>query len=153
MRYFGLPYRKIIIDSNCSIDDFKDRLQQVTTNRHKLFKDLTKKYKFIGKIDNDTFRIMPTIKGRDSYLPLIIGKLISTKNGFRIKAKITIHPSVIIIMISLLIFFELLWISKNGELNFYLILGFLLFHSIMYIISFIPLSDEAIISLKDLTKY
>src|SRR5690348_10885919 len=62
---------------------------------------------FIGIVRDDSFRVQRKIQGRNSFLPLVWGRLRSTPTGTRVGVTMFLHPIVAI--------FTLLWLEIVGS--------------------------------------
>jgi hypothetical protein len=49
---------------------------------------------FIGTVQDDSFRLRRDIRGRNSFLPMVWGRFISTPTGTRVGVTMFIHPLV-----------------------------------------------------------
>ncbi len=61
---------------------------------------------FIGKIEGYTFRIQQVVRGRNSFIPLIWGRIEPTQSGTRIDVTMFMHPFVFA--------FTLFWLGAVG---------------------------------------
>lgn len=55
---------------------------------------------FTGKIQNSIFAVMPTISGRNSFLPQIKGSITPYLTGSMVYVKFKIHPAVVIFIVA-----------------------------------------------------
>ena len=134
----GFPYRKLIIDSQLETSSFELMLRSCSVPKAPILKRISNNVSFVGKITTNSFRIMPKIKGRNSYNPWIIGSYQPKTNGCQIKMTIMIHPLVIIVMLFFFIFPQYLTISKGGSFNVIFFIVILIFHFIMYFLGYLP---------------
>lgn len=138
----GIPYRRFFIDSQIDADKFQTRLKLITSSKRLWFKQLKEEYKFIGKISNNSFRLLPNIKGRNTYLPRILGNVTPSTNGCKISVALTLHPIAIILVLAFFVFGEYLAFSKEGHFNMFFALLLFVFHLVMYFIGFLPQSKR-----------
>jgi hypothetical protein len=54
---------------------------------------------FVGTIDGHTFRIRQVIRGRNSFIPLIWGRIEPNQSGTRINVTMLMHPFVFVFML------------------------------------------------------
>jgi hypothetical protein len=47
---------------------------------------------FIGRVSETSFRIMRFVRGRDSFNPMLYGRLSPSAHGTRVKVVMTLHP-------------------------------------------------------------
>ncbi len=74
-------------------DQFVSTLQKLVTKRDWLGRP-KENLPFTGKVYGSGFRIMRAHKVRDSFNPVMYGRLIPSSEGSRIKIFMTFHPSV-----------------------------------------------------------
>src|SRR5262245_5717895 len=53
---------------------------------------------FVGKVRDGSFKIQRDIRGRNSFLPVVWGRMVGTPSGTRLKVIMFIHPLVVIFM-------------------------------------------------------
>jgi len=124
---FLVPYRQTEITSPHSPDVVAERLRQRTSARQPWFRSLVGRgFDFTGSVSATEFRLMPVIRGRNTYQPWLVGHVCSHPGGSTIRLVETFHPIQIGIIIA-----------------FFTLLVFLLFHCVMYFIGFLPEARRA----------
>jgi hypothetical protein len=87
---------------------------------------------YYGKLINDTFEIVPVIKGRNSFVPVIIGK-INDGNPSIINVKMRMHYAVILILLFILTTSFFAFISKDINIGIIVLLLFTTWTSMEYV--------------------
>ncbi len=54
---------------------------------------------FIGTVQDDSFRVRRDIQGRNSFLPLVCGRFVSTPTGTSVSVTMFLHPLVALFMV------------------------------------------------------
>ncbi len=132
-----VPYQRTRIISRASASALIERLKAVTTPTAPWFRYPSERYIFIGRIRGLHFRVIPVIRGTNTYLPLVTGTIAEHADGSEIEITQTIHPVAVII---LLIFFGAIGMLSKGDPSG-LIFGtaaFIVFHVGMYFAGFLP---------------
>ena len=115
-------FNKYKLDTNLSKYEIVERLNKITnTGNIPLFKiNFTEKV-FHGKINGETFSVSQAIKGRNSFIPIINGEIISgDKNEIILKMRLQYISILIIILFTTLITWSLLKDFYFGSLFFLL---------------------------------
>lgn len=116
-----LLYTRAIIVSNLTETEIIKRLSEILECKKKgafSYPDQTKKY--TGKIENRYFKISKIIKGRNSFIPFIQGKISDNISTRKIELTMRLHSVVIFF---LLLFFGFI-LNALKNLNEYSILVF-----------------------------
>lgn len=108
-------FNKLEIETTLSRNEIIDKLNQLTfTSKLPYFKfNFTDKL-FYGKISNDSFIISSVVKGKNSFVPIIIGEIIN-EGSTKIVLKMRLHYGNII-LISFLTSFILFTEYQNFDL-------------------------------------
>ena len=111
-----LPYEKLIINTNLTSEEIIEKLNEYIEPyqpfRNK-FKPPNKPYN--GKIDGNNFTIARNINYRNSFLPIVKGKIISDYQGSIINITLSLHP-VIIVFIGF-------WLYMTGGMGFFFLIS------------------------------
>jgi hypothetical protein len=67
---------------------------------------------FMGTVQDDSFRLRRDIRGRNSFLPMIWGRFISTPAGTRVCVTMFIHP-----LVALFVAFWLVMVGHGASTN------------------------------------
>jgi hypothetical protein len=102
-----MPFRRFRIDTLAAPSTVIERLRPEVRSEppfDEYFRNMWKSKKmegpvFIGKIDGHTFRIRQLVRGRNSFIPLIWGRIEPTQNGTRIDVTMFMHPFVFTFML------------------------------------------------------
>lgn len=97
-----LPYEKYSLKCNCNREKIVEILQKNTDVKRPFIKFKDSK-KFWGKVELDSFKIQRQISYRNSFLPIIKGKVIENEEKTIIKIKMRMHILVEI--------FVIIWLS------------------------------------------
>jgi hypothetical protein len=127
-----IPFDRRIIASCLKTDAIESRLSQAVETSLKWYQHRSEK-EFRGHVSENGFRIRRNIRGRNSYLPLIKGKLEPTANGTRVILTFTLHPIVLITLAAFIVWAEILAVSIEKRFNFVLLLLFIGFHCLICI--------------------
>ena len=91
-----IPYEKFQIDSGLSAADVLQRIKQHTGERT-LF-SFQSSHEFSGHVSEREFEITKNISYRNSFLPVIEGKVEQTSTGARVTISMRLHLAVICFM-------------------------------------------------------
>ncbi len=152
MKIPGLPFQKTTIESSLDVERFEEMLRENTISKQPWFKNVSNDYEFIGKITNNSFKLITTTKGRNIYSPWIIGKYKPSTSGCTVNLIFSIHPVAIIIMLFFLIFPEYLFFSSDGRFNVMYAIAIIVLHFILYYIGFLPKTERVEGFLKNSTE-
>ena len=102
-----IPYERVIIRTSLSVDTIRHRLYMEIKPVETLFFPLFSNDKpYSGKITELGFKIMRSIKGRNSFLPLVKGVVEKDSDGSVIYITMTLHPfiiaSIIVMILSII---------------------------------------------------
>jgi hypothetical protein len=96
---YVFPFHGFELDTQVAVSEVIARLQTITEPK---WWRRPKDKKFIGNVSVDRFRILPIIRGRNTYLPWLLGSVApSATGGARITAIMTLHPIAIMVMVAL----------------------------------------------------
>ena len=132
MKIPGFPFLKTTIESHLDVVQFQEMLRRNTISKQPWFKDISENYLFVGKITNKSFRLIPTIKGRNTYLPWIIGSYAPDVNGCSVNMIMTIHPMAVILILFFFVFPQYLFISSGGSFNILYAIAIIALHFVLY---------------------
>jgi len=137
---FLVPYRQAEIISPHSPDVVTERLRQRTSARQPWFRSLVGRgFDFTGSVSATQFRLMPVIRGRNTYQPWLVGQVCPRPGGSTIRLVETFHPIQIAIIVAFFTFGAVVGMRSSGvKALFATLLVFLLFHCVMYFIGFLP---------------
>lgn len=150
-----IPYRRVTILSEEDSSQFVSKLAEVTLHIRPWFKHAPKGVQFIGKVNSDTFRLAPFIRGRNTYLPWLLGRVHSDARGTSISITMTLHPIAMFAMLFFIIWAQYLAMVYEGQFNIGLLVAMLIFHVVMYLIGFLPealQAEEQLLALASKTK-
>jgi hypothetical protein len=119
-----------------------DHLRQVTAPRRPWFNSLHGKFEFVGTVSANDFRLTPVIKGRNSYLPVLHGRIDVSNAGTEIQIVESLHPIVIFILLSIFILLPLVVAGFSREFLLWVLMLFV-FHCVMYFVGFLPAARKA----------
>jgi len=150
---FLVPYRQTEISSPHSPDIVAERLKQRTSARQPWFRSLVGRgFDFTGSVSASEFRLMPVVRGRNTYQPWLVGRVSPRGGGSTISLLETFHPIQISIIVAFFTFPAVVGMRSSGvKALFATLLVFLLFHSVMYFIGFLPEARRAEERIRELT--
>jgi hypothetical protein len=99
---FGIPYEKVVIQSKLEPSEIVARLKTVTS-RFLWYKFPPRDKDFVGSIFTDGFRMYRNIRGRNTYLPWLIGKIHANDEGSQIVV-IILHPIAIFLLLGVFLY-------------------------------------------------
>ena len=114
-------YQKSSIVSSLSPDVIQARLEGEISRPVYGFKRLFSRSPgtaFTGKIQNNIFAVMPTISGRNSFLPQIKGSITPYLTGSLVHVKFKIHPITVIVTIAFTGLFGSAWIADLNKTKY-----------------------------------
>lgn len=113
---FFIPYTKLLIKTELTIDEVCNILIENTycENLH----SFNEKAFFKGKINFSDFKLKRKINHRNSFNPLIVGKIYDNKNYRTIEIKLFTEPIIIVFTLIIQVYLlSLLIISLKEQLN------------------------------------
>ena len=141
---FPVPYRKIHIVSPHSAEVLAERLRLHTSRRWPWFRSPAPQFDFVGSVSPNAFRLLPTIRGRNTYQPWLLGRMTPRPDGTEIRIVQTLHPIGIVIIVGFLILAFVLWarVEYYGGAAMFTA-GLFVLHGLMYCIGFLPQARRA----------
>jgi hypothetical protein len=102
-----MPFYRFHLDTPLSESTTFERIQGFTRPRRSLRESIAITFRrddtagppFLGKLGHNTFRLSRDIRYRNSFLPLIWGRIVPTSRGSRINVTMFLHPFVAMFMI------------------------------------------------------
>jgi hypothetical protein len=139
---FLVPYHRVAIHSPKPPGAIADNLLRATAPRQPWFKSLYGKFDFVGAVSQTDFRLTPVIRGRNSYAPLLRGRIEASGTGTEIRIVESLQP-VVLVLLPLL--FVALPLGLAGFCRDFVIwLGMLfVLHCVLYFIAFLPAARRA----------
>lgn len=92
-----IPYEKFEINSDLSSVEVVQRIENCTGK--KKFFNFSHTHEFSGHVNENAFEITKNISYRNSFLPVIVGKIKQTDLGTKITITMRLHPVVICFML------------------------------------------------------
>lgn len=142
MCMFLIPHRHTVIYLPHPPGSIADHLRRITAPRQPWFKSLDGKFDFVGSVSPTQFRITPVVRGRNSYLPVLHGRMRPAGEGTEIEIVETLSPVVIAILLGVFVLLPLVLAGFRREFFIWLAVLFV-FHCIMYFIGFLPAARGA----------
>jgi len=141
----GVPYRRFVIELERGREiAFLERLRNSTQIRSWLcWRRRPPQIRFEGTVSDVGFRLVPMIKGRNTYLPCIRGKILSKNGSAVVDVRMTLHPIAALFMLAFVGWGEYLAITKEGALNLPFLGMFIVLHVGLYFIGFLPEAKKA----------
>ena len=142
---FLIPYKRIRISTTLTPDEASQRILETVDTRGWTWHRSSDKY-FRGRISPESFRILPVIRGRSIYLPLVRGQFRPGGIWTELEVTFSLRPSAIAAIVFLV--GMSLWdeYSKFGGLTrkiVPLLALFLALHVIGYLVGFLPEARRA----------
>ena len=132
-----VPIHRVDFQSPMAPAEVRAHLQSVVeTKQHWWHRPVGKE--FLGVVDSKGFRIMRIIRGRNTYLPWLLGEVTPTDlKGSRVKVLMILHPIAIFVMLA---FFGFALQPSMAPPNLrWLPIGLLMaFHIAMCVFGFVP---------------
>lgn len=99
-----IPYKRFVISTSLTVEEIVNVISDAILPRHTLttWHSSTTKV-FEGKIDKQGFEIQKIIHNRNSFLPVLYGRIIPADRGSRIEIKLTLN-----ILVGV---FSVIWLS------------------------------------------
>lgn len=143
-----IVYRALTIKTTFTEAEILNRLSSNIEKQPEsfAFKRLKSDKFFMGKLENNKFKIHQIIKGRNSFIPIIQGHITRNTTGCDIKIKMRLHLAVILILLWMITFvFYSMW--KKNAYDGFIFIGFL---SAMTIFCFNQECNRSIEELRDI---
>jgi len=140
-----IPYKRVAIPTSLAVDEVVSRLSQSVDARRSVWLwPWRPRSEYFGKVSPEGFQIVRSIRGRNTYLPLITGRFTPSASGTVVTARLTLHPVAVII---LAIFFgsaEFLSIRAGDGCAIGLLIAFVILHCGMNLFGFYPEEKRSI---------
>jgi len=107
---------------------------------------------FWGRVELNEFVITRYIKGRNTYLPLVHGKIVSSEEGSKLTLSIKLQPAVVIVLITFSVVLFISFLNMGLIVISVLFLVLFLFHCIMCFWGFMSEKNKAEQWIKSLLK-
>jgi hypothetical protein len=133
-----IRYRRCTLSLAVGAAEFTARLASITSPSQPWFRSLVGRYEFIGTVSPQGFKLTPVIRGRNTYLPRVVGVLKLSNGHTEVEVTQALHPVAIAAM--LLVLGTPIISAFAGDLSSALILLalFVAFHLLMYFTGFLP---------------
>src|SRR5262245_34093836 len=89
---FAVPYRRVRIESAHSPSELGRRIAAVTQPRYRWFRFPPEGIAFVGSVDEHRVRLVPGVRGRNTYAPWILGEVRPEGAGTIVDLRMTLHP-------------------------------------------------------------
>src|SRR5215468_2447219 len=101
---FAVPYRRFTVTSPLDPDALSRRVGAVTEDGYRWFRRPPPDIRFVGKVTDKELRLVPVIRGRNTYLPWVNATLTPADTGTTLDVRMTLHPVAIVTMLGFLLF-------------------------------------------------
>jgi hypothetical protein len=133
-----IPYRRFTIASDRTTTDVAQRMAEQTAPRHGWGRTPSQTVRYIGSIQPDRFRLVPVIRGMNTYAPRILGRIRSTQTGSVIEGHMTLHPVIVLVLLGFLVVPQYRSLGENGTVDLVWLAIVAVFHLVMYYAGFLP---------------
>ena len=97
-----MPIMRFRIETDATPGIVAERLRAAVRAEPVFFESFRKSWRsrssdgppFVGSVANDSFRLRKDIRGRNSFVPLVRGRITSTDHGARVSGVMFLHPLV-----------------------------------------------------------
>ena len=134
---FLIPYRRFAIASDRTATDVAQRMAERTA-RQGMGRTPSDPVRYIGTISPDRFRLVPVIRGMNTYAPRILGRIRSTQTGSVIEGQMTLHPVAVLVLLGFLIAPQYFALGEDGNIDFVWLSIVVVFHVVMYLAGYLP---------------
>jgi len=154
-----MPFYRFHLDTPLSESTAFERIQRLTRPQRRSFRewiavnitrdDNTVGPPFLGKVGPSTFRLRRDIRYRNSFLPLVWGRIVPSLRGSRINVTMFLHPLVAVFMIfwfsGLGYGVVKLWVHRKEAVPFAVLVpaAMILFGVALVLVCFIPEAIKA----------
>lgn len=133
-----IPYRRFVIPSDRAAADVARRMAEQTAPRHGWGRRPPKEIRFVGTIHDDRFRLVPLIRGMNTYAPRILGRIRPAQAGCVIEGRMTLHPVAVVALLVFLVAPQYWALGERGTLDGVWLAIVAVFHVVMYYAGFVP---------------
>jgi hypothetical protein len=133
-----IPYRRFTIASDRTTADVAQGMAEQTAPRHGSGGTPSHTARYVGTIRRDRFRLVPLIRGMNTYAPRILGRIRSTHAGSVIEGRMTLHPVIVLVLLGFLIVPQYRVLGETGTVDFVWLGIVFVFHVVMYYAGFLP---------------
>jgi hypothetical protein len=103
---FLIPYDKMKLHTSLSVREVAERLSQVVDTESRWYRRHSSCKEFYGSVSEVDFSITRRIRGQNSHLPLVSGRLRPAEGGTDILVRFSLHPSSVVLMAVPFLFLE-----------------------------------------------
>jgi hypothetical protein len=133
-----IPYRRFTIASDRTTADVAQRMAEQTAPRHGSGGTTSHTARYVGTIRPDRFRLVPLIRGMNTYAPRILGRIRPTEAGCVIEGRMTLHPVAVLALLGFLVAPQYWALGARGTLDGVWLAIVAVFHVVMYYAGFVP---------------
>ena len=137
-----VPFDKRVLVTSLKSDTIRSMLSQAVDTNLKWYQRRSQKL-FRGQVSDEGFRIYRIIRGRNTYLPLIKGKLEPAGDGTRLILTFSLHPIAVVALAAFIVWVEVLAVTIEKRFNFVWLFIFIGFHCLMYMVGYLPEKKKA----------
>ena len=116
-----LPYQRFCLETTASADDIVNGIEPFVTREGPAIPGALPSEVFSGRISPEGFKLIPVLRGgRNSFLPIIVGRFESTQRGTAVRVSMRLHVLVAVFLafwITFVLSFGLVGI-RGGPLGF-----------------------------------
>jgi hypothetical protein len=94
--------------------------------------------RFVAKVRSDRFRLVPVIRGMNTYAPRISGRIRPSANGSLVEGWMTLHPVALLILLGFILVPQYFALGSTGSVDVAWLLIVAAFHVVMYYAGFRP---------------
>jgi hypothetical protein len=140
-----IPYKRAEMATPLAVDEIVKRLSQSVEMRKSIWlSPYRPKAEYWGMVSAEEFQISRSIRGRNTYLPLITGRFTPSASGTVVSARLTLHPVAVIVLLAFFGSAELLSIRARDGYGLSLFIAFVILHCGMNLFGFYPEEKRSI---------
>ena len=134
----SLPYHRFSIGSDRAPIDVARRMAEQTAPRHGWRRPTFPNTRFVGTVNTERFRLVPLIRGMNTYAPRILGRIRTVEAGCVIEGRMTLHPVAVVALLGFLVAPQYWALGERGTLDGVWLAIVAVFHVVMYYAGFVP---------------
>jgi hypothetical protein len=137
-RLLALPLHHFSISTNRAASDIATRMSGQTAPAQGRARLPNSSSRFVAKVRGDRFRLVPVIRGMNTYAPRISGRIRPSAGGSLVEGWMTLHPVALLVLLGFILVPQYFALGSTGTIDVAWLLIVAGFHVVMYYAGFRP---------------
>jgi len=137
-RLLALPVYHFSVSSNREATDIAHQMTGQSASGQRSGRLPAGHSRFVGKVRGERFRLVPVIRGMNTYAPRIFGRIRPSGSGCVVEGWMTLHPVALLVVLGFLLVPQYFALGSTGAVDVAWLLIVAAFHVVMYYAGFRP---------------